>query len=79
VWNTEYMLTKEDREQIQETIKASFQDFYENLFEPLVTKNQQEHEQIMRRLEKLDRKDELHKDILRGHEGRITDLERKSF
>jgi len=69
------MLAPRDLDQIKEL----FQDFYENLFEPLVTKNQQEHEQIMRRLEKLDKKDELHEDVLRGHEGRITDLERRSF
>lgn len=73
------MLTKRDLELIDELIKNRFQDFYENLFEPHVTQSAKEHKMILDEIRKINKRDNIQADVLRGHEGRITDLERKSF
>lgn len=75
------MLTKKDLEMIDEImqkrigqdvpkfINAAFEDFYDHIFEPFATQNQQQHQELVREIKKLQKREE-------EHDKRIKDLEK---
>ena len=80
------MLTKRDLQQIDElvqrSIKTAFQDFYENIFEPYLAKNENEHAQMIREIKVVKKdisglKGEMSeiKDFVKDHKKRIINLE----
>lgn len=84
------MLTKRDLELIGDVvdtkIRAAFQDFYENLFEPHVTRFEEhckqsakEHMEILDEIKRINKHDDTQDEVLHGHQGRITDIERRVF
>lgn len=72
------MLTKSDKQFIQESIKSAFQDFYENIFEPNASRNEKEHQEMLRILRKHDREIDMLSEYCSDYEKRITKLESRA-
>jgi hypothetical protein len=78
------MLTKHDIKLIGDVvdvkIKAAFADFYDNLFEPMVNKNEKDHVQILEEIKKINLRADKQDGVLRHirEDIQVIDIDRVS-
>ena len=73
------MLTKKDLSQIEEITKKSineaFHDFYDNIFEPSVEKNDRQHKEVVTEIMYMKKDMDDIKEYIKDHDDRIKNLE----
>lgn len=66
----------ESESRFRKAIKDAFSDFYDNIFEPFVERNQKVHVELKETIEKVGQDVYEMKDYIKDHENRIRKIEK---